>query len=303
MTYLKQLSIYFILSSSLVTFAQNDLQISEGRLNGEYSHFDNENQTTTSGKFKKNLRSGEWTVRDSSNQVVLTRKYHSIYSYTEKHTNVDQKKEEGFSTKFSLERASVGLYQFPNIENSNVLWSKRVRSVLPKNQNEILYAQNYLDKIESFIKAEKFILYANDELSQILPPENINFKNNKLRAISVKKDYFFEKISKMMQERIVAITFHLESLDTGVESRFHVFYPSEGRKLFSSFKISDDNKLIQNIDDLLFFKNYSEIIYQEENLNPEKPLDLKNIDKYKKESDAIKRQILEVEHEYWVGEY
>lgn len=300
MTYLKQLSIALILVSSFLTNAQNELPTSKGQLNGEYSHFDSENNTTTTGKFKDNLRSGEWIVRDSSNQIVLTREYHSIYSYIEKQTHNNEKVNDS-RTKFPLERDSIGLYKFPNIKNSNVLWSKRVKSVLPKNQNKILYAQNYLDKIESFIKTEEFTLYANDELSEILPPENIDFKNSKLLAISIKKDYFFEKSSKMMQERIVAMTFHLKNHDKEGESNFHIYYPTDGRRLFSSFKTSNGNETIQNLDDFLFFKDYSEIIYQEENFNPDKPLDLENIEKYKKESDAIKRLVLEVEHEYWVA--
>lgn len=302
MTYLKRLTFSLLLISSIITFAQNDLLISEGRLNGKYSHLDSENKTTTTGEFKDNLRSGKWTVRDSSNQIVLTREYHSIYSFTEKRTNIDQEKEI-FSTEFSLKRDSIGLYKFPGIENSNVLWSKRVRSVLPKNQNKILYAQNYLNEIESFLKTEKFTLYANDELSEVLPPENIDFVNSKLLAISLKKDYYFEKASKMMQERIVAVTFHLENKDKGTKTCFHIYYPTDGRRLFSSFNISNDNKLIQNLDDLLFFKDYGEVIYREEHFNPDKSLDLENIDNYKKESDAIKRLILEIDHEYWVGEY
>lgn len=83
MTYLKQLSISLILFSSILTFAQNHLPISEGRLNGEYSHFNSENQTTTTGNFKNNLRTGEWIVKDTNNNTLYKRNYNSIYSYTE----------------------------------------------------------------------------------------------------------------------------------------------------------------------------------------------------------------------------
>lgn len=308
MNSLKHLTISMLVLLSISTNAQNDLPMSEERLNGKYSSFDSENNLTTSGEFKNNLRVGKWIVKDTSDRVILTREYHSVYAFTEKHlsalwretktTNANHRLEETIHIDFPLEKDSIGLYKFPPVADSNVVWSKRVRSILPREENKIIYAKDFLTKLRSL---SSYNVYTDDELSEVLPREKIDFKNSKLVAISLKKDYFFEKTINMMQERIVAITFHLENKKTGLESSFSVYYALFGRLLLSTFAANSDNELIKNLDDLLFFQDYSEIIYQEEHFDLDEPLDLKNIEKYSKKSDDIKRLVLEVEHKYWVG--
>lgn len=299
MDYIKKLVVLLVLCiSSLTATTQNNLPLTEERLNGKYTNFDSKNKTTTSGEFINNNRVGEWAVHDSLNKVVLKRNYHTAFSFTEKRVN---KEEEAKDIKFLIQRDSTGLYEYPLIEESNVVWSKRVWSVLPKKENKEFYKQDYLTKIESLLNDEKIIIYRNGELSEILPHETIDLKKSKLLAISLKKDHFFEKTSKMMQERIVAITFHIETQDVGENLSFSVYYPTDGRKLFSSYETTNNNEQVNTLDDLFFFKNYGDIIYKEmSSSTSNETLDLTNINKYKKQSNEIKKLIIESEHRLWL---
>lgn len=299
MTYLKQLPFFLILFASYLTFAQNDLLMSEGRLNGEYSHFNSVNQTTTTGSFKNNLRTGEWTIRDSTDNIIYRRNYNSIFSYSE--TRVSGSIEGGSQKLYSIERNSEGLYQYPKFEIKDVLWTKRVWSILPERDHGQLYSQEILIRINDWIKKDEIKIYQDDELSALVNKQDVNFSNNNCIGVTMKKDYFFDKKLGLMLEKIVALTFYLENVKTNEIKTFSIFYPTDGRKLLSSFNVSHNSEKIEHYDDLFFFKDYNEIIYNEANAKGIKiEPDFANIEQYQQTSSDIKQIIVSAEHRLWL---
>lgn len=300
MTFLKQLSIFLILFASYLTFAQNDLPMSEGRINGEYSHFNSEKQTTTTtGSFKNNLRTGEWTVKDSADNIIYKRNYKSIYSYTE--TRSSDNEGVFLQKPFPLIRNNDNLYQYPKFKNEDVLWTKRVWSILPKTDHGQLYSQELLIKINDWINKNKIKFYQDDELSIVIDKQDIDLINRNCAGVTIKKDYFFDKKSGMMMEQIVALTFHLESTKNKEVEKFSVFYPTDGRKLLSSFNVSHKSEKIEHHDDLFFFQDYTEVIYNEANAKGIKiEPDFANIKQYQQTSNDIKQLIISTEHRLWL---
>lgn len=299
MTFLKQLSISFILSSSILTFAQNDLPISEGHLNGEYSHFDSENQTTTAGNFKNNLRDGKWIIKDTSDNIVYKRNYKSIYSYTE--TRISGNEGVFLQKPYALKRNDDKLYEYPKVEIKDVLWTKRVWSILPETGHGQLYSQELLIRINKWVNEDKIVIYKDDELSTLINKQDIDLSDNECVGVTMKKDYFFDKELGIMIEKIVALTFHVESAENENMQTFSIYYPTDGRKLLSSFSVSHESDKIIHYDDLFFFQNYTEIIYNEANAKGIKiDPDFTNTEQYQKNSNAIKQLILSTEHRLWL---
>lgn len=305
MYYQKQLPFFLILLLiAISSSAQNDLPTSNGILNGQYLKFDDDTQTTTSGKFKNNLRIGEWIIRDSSDQIVLTRQYHSIYSYTEKRTkptDVDYELEETTNIKFTTERDSFGLYKLPKVNYTNIIWSKRVWTLLPEVEHGQLYSQEILIRVNQWINNGKIKVYKDDELSAVIDKQEVDLNNKKCIGVTMKKDYFFDKKSGMMMEQIVALTFHVESTKNEEKETFSIFYPTDGRKLLSSFNVSHKSDKIKHYDDLFFFQDYTEVIYNEANAKGIKiEPDFANIKQYQQTSNAIKQLIVSTEHRLWI---
>lgn len=104
-----------------------------------------------------------------------------------------------------------------------------------------------------------------------------------------------------MLEKIVTLTFHVKSAENDEKETFSVFYPTDGRKLLSSFNVSHKSEKIKHYDDLFFFQDYSEIIYNEANAKGIKiEPDFGNIEQYQQTSNHIKQIIISAEHRYWL---
>lgn len=283
--------------SSFLSLGQSGLPMSDGRLNGEYSNFDNQNSLTTSGEFKNNLRVGEWTVKDSSEKIIYKRNYKSIYSYTE--TRFSGSVAGGSQKLYPLKRSNTNLYQYPEYEN--ILWTKRVWSILPEKDHRQLYSQETLIRINEWIKNGTINVYEDDELSKVIETQDIDLDNSNCTGVTMKKDYFFDEDLGIMLEKIVELTFYVENIDNEKLQTFSLFYPTDGRKLLSSFNISHKSEKIKHYDDLFFFQDYSEVIYNEANAKGIKiEPDFANIEKYQQTSNEIKQIIISTEHRLWL---
>ncbi len=281
------------------SISQEQLPIQNGKLEGSFQNFDSLTGLTTFGSFKNNKRSGEWTVKGDEGKIVYQRTYESFNSFDEK--KIYQKKASHFKYKHPIERNGEGLYIYEDIDNDNVSWSKRVWSILPEKQHGQLYSQEVLIKINDWVKKGKVKVYKNDEMSKLIPEEDFNVSNQKIEGVTLKKDYYYNETNHLMQERVVAITFHLESDGTKGIQTFSVFYPTDGRVLLSSFKVQNESKRIAQYDDLFFFNDYVDIIYNEENAYGRKAdLDFSDVEQYQKVSNEIKTLILITEHRLWL---
>ena len=164
-----------------------------------------------------------------------------------------------------------------------------------------LYSQEVLIKISDWVKEDKIKVYKDDEISKLISGDGFDVSSRKIEGVTVKKDYFFDKTIRLMEERIVGITFHLKSEETGSNQAFSIYYPTDGRKLLSSFNVSNKSGKIEHYDDLFFFRNYADMIYKEEskNTSTSKP-NFNDIGKYQGKSNAIHILLLTEEHKYWL---
>lgn len=301
MNYLKHLVLSFITLSLFCSFgfSQDLLPYKNGKLEGPFQYYDSLTGLTTWGSFENNTRSGEWTIKNEEGKIVYQRKYESYFSFDEK--KIYQNKASHSKYKHPIERNANGLYIYPEIDNKNVLWSKRVWSVLPEKHHGQLYSQEVLIKISKWFKEDKIKVYKDDEMSKLIPEVNSNISNQKIEGVTIKKDYYFDKSTHLMQERIIAITFHLKDNKTGKNQALCIYYPTDGRKLLSSFKVHNESQQIEHYDDIIFFQNYVDIIYNEANAYGKKvSLDFSDIEQYQQTSNDIKALIINQEHRLWL---
>ncbi len=281
------------------SFSQQQLPIQNGKLDGSFQSYDSLTGLTTFGSFQNNTRLGEWTIKEENGNYIYQRTYESFNSFDEK--KIYQKKASHSMYSQLVERNAEGLYIYEDIDNKNVSWSKRVWSILPKKRHGQLYSQEVLIKINSWVKNGKIKAYKNDEMSKLIPEKEFNISNQKIEGVTLKKDYCFDKTTHLMQERVVAVTFHLKGHKTEKNQAFSIFFPTDGRKLLSSFKVQNESEQIKHYDDLFFFNDYVDIIYNEENAYGRKvDLDFSNIEQYQKVSNEIKALILRMEHRLWL---
>ena len=301
MYHLKHLTLSFIALAvfSVLGHSQNLLPFKNGKLEGSFQNYDSLTGLTTFGSFHNNARSGEWIIKEEDGKYVYQRIYESFYSFDEK--KIYQKKARHRVFKHPIERNDKGLLIYPEIDNSNVSWSKRVWSILPEKHHGQLYSQEVLIKVSQWVEEGKIKVYKDDEMSKLIPEKEFKVSNQKIEGVTIKKDYYFDKPNRLMQERIVAITFHLKDNKTGKNQAFSIYYPTDGRKLLSSFNVQNESERIEHYDDLFFFQNYVDIIYNEENAYGRTvDLDFTNIDQYRQTSNDIKTLIINQEHRLWL---
>jgi hypothetical protein len=281
------------------SYSQEQLPLENGKLEGSYQNYDSLTGLTTFGSFHNNTRSGEWTIKEGDGKYVYQRIYESFFSFNEKKTY--QNKASHSNYKHPVERNDEGLYIYPEINNSNVSWSKRVWSILPEKHHGQLYSQEVLVKISEWVEKGKIKVYKDDEISKLISEKGFNVSDQKIQGVTIKKDYYFDKSIHLMQERVVAITFHLKDDKTGGNRVFSIYYPTNGRKLLSSFNVQNESERIEHYDDHFFFQNYVDIIYNEENAYGRRvDLDFSDIDQYQETSSDIKMLILIQEHRFWL---
>ena len=174
-------------------------------------------------------------------------------------------------------------------------------SILPETDHGQLYSQEFLIRINKWVNEDKIVIYKDDELSTLINKKDVDLSDNKCVGVTMKKDYFFDKELSIMVEKIVALTFHVKSAENEDMQTFSIYYPKDGRKLLSSFNISHKSDKIKHYDDLFFFKDYTEVIYNEANAKGLKiEPDFTNAEQYQQKSNAIKQLIVSTEHRLWL---
>tara|TARA_B100000508_G_scaffold141092_1_gene146412 strand:+ start:67942 stop:68826 length:885 start_codon:yes stop_codon:yes gene_type:complete len=285
-----------IFSLIITCSAYSQLPMKNGRLNGHFEQINPNNETVVKGDFTDNFRTGKWTITYDSTDVIYTRDYSSKYGFKA----TDSENENPTIVKFDLIRDSSGLYNYPKALDSNIVWSKRVVSILTRKNNEEIYSANLLSAINKLVKKNEIKAYDDDEFSIVINKESFDVTNCELDRITLKKDYYYDKSLQMMIERIVALNFHLKGDDNKLNS-FSIYYPTDGRKLLSSLTINYNSE-IKHLDDFVFFRQYSDIIYDENKLDGSMiSPDLDNPSKYEDLSTRVKSLIINAEHSFWLS--
>lgn len=294
-------------------FSQNNTQINykSGCMHGEYQSFHENGQLKAEGNFFYNRRIGEWNVYNPEGEIIAQRHFDSLGHVK---VNVPTSSNDAVielldKPRYKIERNKVGKYEWSQVKEGNVVWSKRVWSYFPEETNPDIYAFDWLQLTQKFELDEddslrrEVTVYKNDEFKSFYEGDkSIAISHLKFLGVGLKKDYYYDLASRKMDARVIGITVFTENTITGQSKNFTYYYPTDLRPLLLQVNINHEDPNISNLDDLIFFNAYAEIIYREESVNPPaKKFEPKEIDTYKAFSNEVKTQVIEVAHGFWVG--
>ena len=225
--------IFSIFVCAGICYSQTTLPLVNNSLNGTYKNIDVSSNTVVQGEFDNNLRSGLWTIEDTVGNIVYSRKYIGPYTFVEKNNDSDKSK----MKPITLQKNEDGLYEYPEINNQDVLWSKRVWCILPKNENPNLYNPSFLDQINQEVKTESLVAYRDDKISTVINSTDFDLSEKELEGVALKKDYYYDSTKKMMLQKVICFTFYLSDSRSGERSAFSLYYSSDTRELLQSFPI------------------------------------------------------------------
>ncbi len=303
-----------LLLLNLSVFGQKKPIIQEyaGCFHGAYESFHENGNTKAQGNFYFNRRIGDWKVFDENGALLVHRFYDSLghVKVLVPKTADDEVIKLLNKPRFRLHRDSIGKYVYQHIYEGDVVWSKRVWSYFPVENNETLYGFDWLGLLNRFELQEDLSMkrlvtvYKNDQCSKFYEDdEEIATKDVELLGIGLKKDYFYDMASRKMDARVLVVTLFMQDTTSTTRKDLTLYLPTDLRRLLVRQFMQHDDPAITNLDDLIYLNAYSEIIYKEESWKEKEvqlfhPKDANNFSQFSKE---VKIQIIEEEHDYWVA--
>jgi len=303
-----------ILVFTLAVFGQKNPIIQEyaGCFHGAYESFHDNGNTKAKGNFYFNRRIGDWKVFDEFGKLLVHRFYDSLghVKIIVPKTADDEVIKLLNQPRFRLHRDSIGKYVYQHISEGDVVWSKRVWSYFPVENNETFYAFDWLGLLNRFelqedLSSKRIVtVYKNDQFSKFYEDtEEIATQNFELLGIGLKKDYFYDIASRKMDARVLAVTLFIKDTTNTIRKDLTLYLPTDLRPFLVKQIIQHEDPAITNLDDLIYFNAYNEIIYKEESWKEKTvqlfhPKDANNFSQFSKE---VKIQIIEEEHSYWVA--
>lgn len=289
-----------------------EYETENGKLNGSYVSKYGNGTKRAEGNFKNNVRSGIWTVYDSTGRKIHQRNYsnHLIYerTYPEKEKNGAANL---FDTLFyQLKYNQEGFIDYSTLMERMVVFESRLWRELKKETNPLLFKKNLLYKtIYAHLSdsLSKSFCSSDDKFMNQLSRKDLvkfNERNYSIISYKIKEDSFYDIERCVFETRIIGICpvgINKSTKDTS--DLFWVYYPYE-RSAWAKVKLKgkgiSDN--VKTMDDLFFFRDFSSEIYK---LSNAKGLALsdycKTSEQIKSEQQRIEISLIEVEHEIWLG--
>jgi Gliding motility associated protein GldN len=303
----------FLLFISLAVFSQEKkyedgsvksvYQEAEGRFNGKYVSYYKDGQKKAEGIFENNLRSGKWTVWDSTGTIRMQRDYSDPYTFKRLIPEIPSDKPIQLLNipRYKIEYNKEGFITNAYVKEAFVLYHKRIWRTLSPENNTILYENNRLLKLfhkhisDSTIKA---YTPDNDEFTKEFMPESLNNSYDVI-GFKIKEDFFFDMNRLVSETRIIGICpIVINNQTNDTINLYWVYYP-EIRKYLAQEKVQKEDipSKIKNLDDLFFYRYFYGEIYKESNIYDKRLTDFPN----PKESERIEIKLIEKEHDIWIS--
>jgi hypothetical protein len=278
-------------------------------LNGSYISWHANRQLKSKGEFKDNQRIGQWQVYDSLGIMRMERNYENSFIFTQlPNVNLNNKVETQTPSEiYSLKKNEEGFFIYPLVKEEEVVFSRRIwRRIKAEPINSVLFDGNRIAQIltEAMINRQisaygpefhEFSSVLNDSLLQDLSSHS----NLQITSMLVLEEWFYSTKRQMSEVRILGLC-PVTVVDGKDNNLFWLYYP-EIRSILAKEKINDrDNPLINNLDDIFFFRKFSSEIYDTEEshlcYNKERP----PLYILPEESDKAEASLIELEHDIWL---
>lgn len=281
-----------------------------GRFNGKYISYYKNGQRRAKGYFETNYRVGEWTVWDSTGQMLVKRLYESPFVFKQLYPKLpkDELIDLLSSPRYIIEYDNNGVIKKFDLKPRMVEWQERVYRLLLSEENPLLFEGNRLFKaLNELIQKEGIIVYSDEYLEEKLnfTPQLQNFLHSEIEILGFKwkEDYIYDNDRYIMEAFPVAICPVALDAQHDTSSLYCMYYPQIRNHLAHISVTNEKGKPIDKvttIDELFFYRNFYGEIYRVSNGENQ------TIKKYKSSKDIVNEAqlieifIIEGEHDNWI---
>jgi hypothetical protein len=309
--------ILIIFIAPFVIFAQkiegfiNDklisFEVKDNQLNGSYTAYqktlDNKGETSkwpvlpfVTGNFSNGQRIGIWTLYDEKGNVKFERNYSSPFEFEQTTPELPDNNAIQLLAKqvYYPIKDSNQFYNYFPLQEREVSIISRVWRELPAEKNTELVNQNIFNDILIKLANGEITAYNHEQFTDTV--SRITFKDlTDLELISfrIKEDFFIDITRQMSETRIIGLCPVVKkSEDAEPEELCWLYYPSI-RSFLSEYKVDINDPKIENLEDLVFYRNINGSIYKDNRL------DAMHEELTKIHPAFNDCYLFELEHEYW----
>ena len=275
----------------------------DGKLDGTYSSYYKDGQIRATGLFKDNFRTGTWSVYDSIGKLVIKREYSAPYTFKQIFPILPENElTRLLNVQWSPQKNEKGYIEYFNIQERMVVFSRVYKSYISSRNNPLLFNNDILFRlISSGIKTKKLTAYdvKTDEFEDTLSNE-VDPNLYRHIAFKTKEVCFFDSERMLMDSRIIGICpVAINKISGDTTDLYWIYYPYL-RPFLAEEKVKSNGMpaYISNLDDLLFYRQYSGIIFYVRNWqNPTPELKIENATEDFSKQAII--ELIETEHDIW----
>jgi hypothetical protein len=305
-----------IAQSSPKNFKDNSINCSyntlDGKLHGKYISWHKNGQKKSEGQFYKNNRIGTWKVWDNKGNLRCSRKYKNNFEYT----SIIPKKTKDASIKllnkypYIPERNKDAYFDLFELEETKAIYSKKYISIILPQDNPILFSKSILELFVANRDSDDFKNYNIFDRFQAKKFEINSLKDLKLIAYKTTKEYVYDLERQIMEARVICISPILLDTITNTLYDDNWFYLENITPFLAKLPVENFDKKIdvQNISDIFFWKQYSDLeiknlIYQSEDykdLDSSVFTDPNKLAELSKDCEKNTLTEIENEHSLWI---
>ncbi len=279
-----------------------------GRLQGKYISYYPNGIKKAEGIFENNYRSGNWKLWDSTGILKMQRYYRNPFEYDIllPDESADLPVNLLVPPIYTLRYNNENYYENFIVDESMIIWAKRIWRWIPMENNELLFQNNVMfntlnnNVLNGNIKAYNSV---NDIFNKELNITDIDTANLQIIAFKIKEDHFFDNKRFVSESRILGIcpvAFNAISKDT-IDLYWVPFSATRKYLAASVMPQHSEKESINSLDDLFFFRNFNSSIYKEANIYNRTIADYKSGPDIVKEAEKIEINLIESEHALWLS--
>ncbi|MBN1182787.1 MAG: SUMF1/EgtB/PvdO family nonheme iron enzyme [Bacteroidales bacterium] len=295
--------------NKVVSRKNTSYEIQDGRLNGYFVYAKNDVQVA--GRYNNNLKTGIWALW-SNNKLIMVRDYNLGYEYKTIYSANPQNPLTLLldNNPYSMQRNKDGYYDYYNLPERDVIWSKSIYRSLKEDQNPLLFNDiTLLDIILEGATKGDFPVFKIDKfhdfgdsmtLAEVL--SSYNPEEQEIASYIMKEIFFFDNERVIMGCRPIGFCPVVKNKITGKEKELFWVYLDPVRKSFSQISLQENKvpSYIKNLDDVFFFRYYGGSITGESNLyNNRRISEYVTGIQIEIEAQRIEDQLIDFEYETW----
>lgn len=284
-----------------------DYETRMGRMDGKYTSYYTNGQPRATGRFENNLRTGKWSVWDSTGRLRMQRVYSDPFTFERLHPKVPKEKVItllNFSP-YTPAHNHQGFINYYPLRAQSVVWAHRIWRRITPPDNAALFEQNRLfSTLNREIFAHTLTAYqpTDDAFRFRMDPPTIDTAGATVIGYKIKEDYIFDRERLVTETRIIGlcpVVVYAHRPDTA--DLYWVYFP-ESRLCLSREKISQTGfpEKVSTLDDLFFYRCFHSEIYKEANVYDRALSEYLSGAALEAEAQRIEISLIEKEHGQWI---